>query len=143
MPLLFVDLSPDKESREMIWQVKEIESLSVKFEKPKAINSVIQCKNCLKLSHSRNFCFLPARCAICAELHQTGECQIPDVPTCILPTCALCKETHVATYKGCKVYKEVSKKRFPHPKKAAHNQSNKSSSNNRTYAKVTCDKANK
>nr|XP_018913129.1 PREDICTED: nucleic-acid-binding protein from mobile element jockey-like [Bemisia tabaci]XP_018915257.1 PREDICTED: nucleic-acid-binding protein from mobile element jockey-like [Bemisia tabaci] len=113
LPLHYVDLLPFPGSNEMIWQVKEISNLIVKFEKPHQRKSVIQCKNCLSLGHSKSYCFRQPRCAICSEFHQTGECKTPDVPTCIFPVCALCKDNHLATYQGCKVKKEVSKKRFP------------------------------
>lgn len=113
LPLMYVDLLPFPESKKMIWEVKEIANLLVRFEKLKPTRNIIQCKNCLALGHSKSYCFREPRCAICSEFHPTGDCKVPDIPTCILPTCVLCKGTHLATYRGCKVKKEVCKKRFP------------------------------
>lgn len=112
----------------MIWEVKEIANLLVRFEKRKSTRNIIQCKNCLSLGHSKTYCFREPRCAICSELHPTGDCKIPEIPTCILPTCALCIGTHLATYRGCKVKKEVCKKRFP--QKSEVNQGNQANQAN-------------
>ncbi|CAG4962669.1 unnamed protein product [Parnassius apollo] len=52
---------------------------------------------------SKNQCFRPYRCVKCGSAHPTTTCtKKPDTEA----TCANCDEKHLASYKGCKVYKQ-------------------------------------
>ncbi|KAL0810519.1 hypothetical protein ABMA28_003452 [Loxostege sticticalis] len=71
----------------------------------------VQCQRCQQYGHTKNYCMKPYRCVKCAEAHKTSECKKKDR---LSPaTCALCLGPHPANYKGCEVYKEIIKRKYP------------------------------
>lgn len=70
-----------------------------------------QCMNCQRHGHTKKFCQRNPRCVKCTENHATSQCprktRNKDVK------CINCGENHPANYKGCRVYKELQKIKFP------------------------------
>nr|XP_018905219.1 PREDICTED: nucleic-acid-binding protein from mobile element jockey-like [Bemisia tabaci] len=113
-PLFFVDfLSNNLVSK--VWDVKSIQDFIVSVERPKGRREVIQCKNCLAFGHARSSCYRDPRCLLCGDFHALSDCPRPEEFNKILlpvyPTCVHCGEMHAGNYKGCKVYKQIRKKR--------------------------------
>lgn len=72
-----------------------------------------QCRRCQSFFHSASNCFLPPRCVKCDKSHDLGKCSMANV----LETereklyCVLCNTYgHPASYRGCKIYKELQEK---------------------------------
>lgn len=62
----------------------------------------VQCHRCQLFGHSKNYCRRPFKCLKCAGGHPTTECnKARNTPG----KCANCGEGHIASYKGCSVYK--------------------------------------
>ena len=63
----------------------------------------MQCYNCQSFGHSAKTCRSKQKCLICGENHLHKGCPSRELRK---PTCANCKEPHVASYKGCPEYKK-------------------------------------
>lgn len=61
---------------------------------------------CQSYFHTSNFCHHTPRCVKCGDNHLSSKClKPPSIPA----KCALCSGPHTASYKGCPVYKNISK----------------------------------
>lgn len=72
-----------------------------------------QCRRCQSFFHSASNCYLPARCVKCNEDHDIGKCPMAKVSENERDKlyCVLCNSYgHPASYKGCKIYKELQEK---------------------------------
>lgn len=107
LPLYFVDLdNADPKSKE-IYSLKTLLYTRVKVEEPHKRQELIQCHRCQQFLHSKGYCHHNPKCVKCAGDHLTANCPKPkEAP----PTCALCKGTHPANYRGCQVHQELQKK---------------------------------
>lgn len=68
-----------------------------------------QCFNCLKFKHTSTACRAPARCANCAEEHNTKKCTQQDKAKC-----ANCGLNHKGWSKSCYLYKDQDSKAKAH-----------------------------
>lgn len=104
------------------------------MELPRVNREVPQCRRCLALGHTQAYCFREPRCVLCGDLHARDVCPFdPSVGNfCMLkqddqlgpvfefakpigpplPVCALCSENHSGNFRGCKVYREIRKKKI-------------------------------
>jgi hypothetical protein len=102
LPLFFVDLTPKTNNKEA-YEIKYLAYQKVRIEEPKSrAYSVVQCKNCQELHHTRNFCKKQSRCVKCGGTHATSSCQKPKTTK---PKCAGCGGPHTANWKGCPIFK--------------------------------------
>ena len=68
--------------------------------------TVPQCQKCQKFGHERRTCQqTEPTCIRCGQGHRLTECSAPRDT----PSCANCKGNHVASYRGCKSYKDAVK----------------------------------
>jgi hypothetical protein len=110
LPMFFVELAPNANNRE-IYDIEFILQCRIRFEPPHQKREVVQCLNCQMYGHTKRFCNHNPRCVKCAGDHSTSDCsrkvRSEDVK------CVLCKGDHPANYKGCTVYKDIQKFKFP------------------------------
>lgn len=106
-------------------KIKSINHVAIKWDyyHPRKKDSVAQCRNCQQLGHSSINCFMPAKCLVCAENHNTDVCpkrikkadllqQQAGAATPIEKSyikCANCDMNHMANYRGCQKRKEFLK----------------------------------
>lgn len=110
LPLFFVDLE-NKPNNKEIYSVEFLANTKVKFEPPHKKREIPQCTRCQRYGHTKNFCSRQARCVKCALDHQTSACPIKERTS--NAKCVLCNGNHPANYKGCTVYKDIQKSKFP------------------------------
>lgn len=94
-------LSADVDS-EKILKINNIDSQEVSIERQARRTDPVQCHRCQAFGHSKNYCRRPFVCLKCSGSHPTTECK-KDKNTPGL--CANCGNQHIASYKGCPVYK--------------------------------------
>lgn len=108
--MFVVELLP-KQNNKDIYNIKNLLHCSVKFEAPIPKRTIPQCSNCLTYGHTKAYCRRKPRCIKCAGNHASAECsrkvRSDDVK------CALCDGNHPANYKGCSIYKELQRQKFP------------------------------
>ena len=110
LPMFFVDLEPS-ENNKQIYDIKKLYNLCVVFEPPRQKRDIPQCQQCQRYNHTRKFCSHRARCVKCAGDHFTANCTRTERDNSVV--CVLCKGNHPANYKGCAVYQELRKQKFP------------------------------
>lgn len=104
MPLLFVEV-PQTETN--IYEVKTIDCLMVKIEKPHKKSGIQQCHRCQQWNHSQSNCFAPARCVKCAGNHLTSDCERSKTSK-RPPKCANCGGEHPANSRTCPKFPQIS-----------------------------------
>lgn len=103
LPLFFIDLAKEPRSKD-IFKEQYLLYTKIKVEEPRRSKDVPQCHKCLEFGHTQNYCGHTPRCVKCGEEHPTSDCVKPtDTPA----KCANCGKGHVASYKGCEIYKAV------------------------------------
>jgi hypothetical protein len=103
LPLFFVVLEPNENNKE-IYNLKFLYNTKIKVEPPRKKKDIMQCTRCQDYGHSETYCSKPYYCVKCGKQHDSKTCtKSNDTPD----TCALCKGSHPANYKGCSVYKEL------------------------------------
>lgn len=110
LSMFFVDLKPSKHNKE-IYNTKNLLQCRIVFEAPRLKREIPQCANCQRYGHTRAFCHRKSRCVKCAENHPTTSC--PRKERSDKVKCVLCNGNHPANYKGCAVFKEIQKAKFP------------------------------
>uniref|UniRef100_A0A2S2QEQ2 Nucleic-acid-binding protein n=1 Tax=Sipha flava TaxID=143950 RepID=A0A2S2QEQ2_9HEMI len=107
LPLFFVGLTPNDNNHE-IFKLSSLLNTIIKFEKPnKTKNGPPQCHTCQNYGHTNNYCGHSPRCVKCGENHGSEDCtKDKNSP----PKCAHCQGTHTANFKGCPVFKSLSKR---------------------------------
>jgi hypothetical protein len=66
-----------------------------------------QCQNCQSYGYTRTYCAHNPLCVKCGGKHLSTTCsKSSDLPA----KCALCEGVHPANYKGCTVYKQLTRK---------------------------------
>lgn len=72
---------------------------------PRKRPKIVQCENCQRYYHTKNFCHLPPRCVKCAGDHHYSQCHVKRMipPRCV--NCGSCN--HPANYKGCSYYRQI------------------------------------
>ena len=103
MNLFEVELQPTVDgSNEKILQLKRLGCQNIVVEKKKKLIDPVQCHRCQAFGHTRNYCRRQYICLKCAGKHATIECtKARNTPG----KCANCLGPHIASYKGCKVFK--------------------------------------
>jgi hypothetical protein len=62
--------------------------------------------------HSKKYCAHRPRCVKCGKSHSTEQCILPKTQQ---TTCLHCEKSHLAIYRGCKIYQEIIRTRFSSP----------------------------
>lgn len=110
LPIYFIDLKPSPENK-LIYNVKHLLNCRIVFEAPRPKRQIPQCATCQRYGHNRKFCFRKPRCIKCAGDHATSYC--PRKGRSEHVKFVLCSGNHPANYKGCLVYKDLQKTRYP------------------------------
>lgn len=110
LPMFFVDLKPAPTNKD-IYQIEYLHHCKIAFEPPHRKRDIVQCANCQRYGHTKNYCHLKPRCVKCAGDHLTLQCHRKDRSSEV--RCVLCGGNHPANYKGCTVYKDLQLKTFP------------------------------
>lgn len=108
--MFVVELQTNSNNKE-IYNVKSLLHCRVKFEPPKPKRTIPQCANCQAYGHTKSYCRRNPRCIKCAGNHSSSACQRKERSDDV--RCALCDGNHPANYKGCTVYKELQKQKYP------------------------------
>lgn len=109
LSIFFIDLEPHIDNK-TIYDINYLLNARIKFEPPNKKKEVIQCKRCQRYGHTRSYCWNKPRCVKCSLDHETSKCtKAATTP----PKCVHCGGEHPASYRGCKVYKELQTKHFP------------------------------
>lgn len=107
LSMFFVDLEPKANNKD-VYNIRAIDNVIVNVETPKKVEDLVQCHRCQMFGHTKSFCRNPFRCVKCGLSHSTLECtKSKEMP----PQCVHCLEHHTASYRGCKIYKELVMKR--------------------------------
>ncbi|XP_049862053.1 skin secretory protein xP2-like [Schistocerca gregaria] len=120
MPLFLVVCSDTVENRKL-YQLTRVTDVPVQTEDLRSRRGPVQCFRCQGINHVPRHCCMPDRCVKCAGAHAGSACPRPPTEK---PTCALCGGAHVASYRGCEVWKRaIARQRgqtpAPRPKKPA------------------------
>jgi len=105
--MFFIDLEPHNNNSE-IYNVKHINNAIITIEPPKKVSDMVKCYRSQEFGHIKSYCNKKFRCVKCAENHSSISCPKEKTEPA---TCANCHENHAASYKGCRIYQEISKKR--------------------------------
>lgn len=108
--MFFIDLRFDPNNKQ-IYEVKHLLNYKVVFEAPMPKRQIPQCATCQRYGHIRGFCFRKPRCVKCVGDHATSNCQRKGLTEYV--KCILCGGNHPANYKGCSVYKDLQKAKYP------------------------------
>lgn len=112
LPLFYVDLEP-KDNNKDIYKLQYISNMKITIEPPRKKREIIQCTRCQEYGHSKSYCNRPFMCVKCGNQHDSKTCAKPRTTPA---KCALCEGDHPANYKGCQVYKLLSKPKNQNPK---------------------------
>lgn len=89
-------------------EVEQTNNNNKDIEPPKKVDEIVQCHRCQQFGHTKSFCRNPFRCVKCGLSHSTPECTKPkETPA----QCVNCLQYHTASYRGCKIYKDLVLKR--------------------------------
>jgi hypothetical protein len=72
--------------------------------------NIPQCERCHAHFHTKGHCALRPRYVKCSKSHRTEKCTTPKTQPA---TCLHCGESPPASYRGCKIYREITRTRFP------------------------------
>lgn len=101
LSLFKIDLKVRDNNRKIL-DLNRLCDHSITVEYLRHTKSIPQCKRCLDIGYTANYCTKPFRYLRCGNnYHVTKHCKQPkDVP----PRCANCKGNHTANYRGCPYY---------------------------------------
>lgn len=106
LPVYAVTL-PRGDKSDSIYAVRYVQSTKVRVEDYRSRNEPSQCKRCQRWTHTTNYCWLPARCVKCGDMHPSKDCTLPaGSPS----KCANCQGAHTASWKGCSEFQKALKK---------------------------------
>jgi hypothetical protein len=108
--MFFVERKPAPNNKG-IYNVEYIQQCKIKFEPPKHKRDIVQCGNCQRYGHTKNYSHLKLRCVKCAGDNLTNQCQRKERSSDF--RCVLCGGNYPAYYNGCTVYKKLPKKNIP------------------------------
>ena len=105
--MFFIDIEPDNKNSD-IYKIRHIGNAIVVIEPPRKSKDMVQCYRCQEFGHTKTYCNKKFTCVKCSLKHPTSECpKNKDSPA----KCANCHESHAASYKGCRIYQELTKKK--------------------------------
>lgn len=87
---------------EQVLTIKRLGNQEVTIERQARRTDPVQCHRCQAFGHSKNYCRRAFVCLKCAGQHASTECKKDKGSPGL---CANCGNQHVASYKGCPVYK--------------------------------------
>lgn len=146
LPMFIVELK-QKGNNKTVFDIKYLLHCKVVVEPPRPKREIPQCGNCLQYGHTKTYCKRSPKCIKCAGDHLSADC--PRKTRSDSVKCVLCEGNHPANYKGCKVYRELQKIKFPPASAQVQKyrrsydrtkQSNNPSTTAMTYAEVVQDK---
>lgn len=108
--MYYVDLKSGPGSK-LIYNTKYLLNCRITFEVPRPKRQLPQCATCQRYGHTRRFCFRKPRCVKCTDEHSTANC--PRKGRSDNVKCVLCNGNHPANYKGCSVYKDLQRIKYP------------------------------
>lgn len=88
---------------EQVLGVTRLGSQEVAIERQARRTDPVQCFRCQAFGHSKNYCRRPFVCLKCAGNHPSYDCK---KDKCSKGLCANCKGDHIASYKGCPIFKK-------------------------------------
>lgn len=88
-------------------KINKLGSQEVIIERQAKRSDPVQCHRCQAFGHSKNYCRRAFICMKCAGSHPTTACTKDRSSE---GTCANCGKGHVASYKGCPVFKKEREK---------------------------------
>ena len=109
--MFYVNIESTPNAAEAL-QISQIGRHRVTVTKARASKELVQCYRCQGFGHTRNYCLKKPICGKCAGEHETKSnlCNLNINDKCF---CANCGEEHMASYKGCKVRVDLTKKLKP------------------------------
>ncbi|KNE88947.1 hypothetical protein PSTG_17601, partial [Puccinia striiformis f. sp. tritici PST-78] len=110
LPMFMIELLPNQNNK-LIYEVQYLQHCKINFEPPRPKRAIPQCAKCQQYGHTKSYCHRPSKCVKCAGNHLTIDC--PRKTRSDNVKCALCSGNHPANYKGCSVYQELHKSKFP------------------------------
>lgn len=134
--LFFIDLQIKANNRE-IYNITNLLNANIRFEAPYKKQTIVQCKRCQNYGHTRNQCTQQYRCVKCAGYHDYRLCKKKKEDG-KAAKCILCGGAHPANFKGCQVYLDIIKRRFPSvPGEAKQTQPANSKPSEQTHQTLT------
>lgn len=113
LPIFIIELKPQTNNK-LIYDIKRLLNCNIYFEPPRPKREIPQCSNCQQYGHTKKYCHRKPKCIKCAGDHSSSTCEkkgrLSDVK------CVLCDGNHPANYKGCNVYRELQKIKYPSPR---------------------------
>lgn len=109
IPMFYIDLKSNSTNKE-IYKIEFLLNTRIKFEAPHKKREP-QCMKCQRFGHTKNLCKRRPRCVKCASLHLTSDCPMKEKSQNV--KCVNCEGNHPANYRGCKIYKELQKAKYP------------------------------
>lgn len=113
LPIFIIELKPDTNNKE-VYNIKTLLHCRMYFEPPRPAREIPQCSNCQQYGHTKKYCRRKPKCIKCAGDHLSALCsrkgKLEDVK------CVLCEGNHPANYKGCHIYRQLQKIKFPPPR---------------------------
>lgn len=112
MPIsMFVVEFEQNSNNKQIFQIKSLLHSRIVFEPPRPKREIPQCANCQKYGHTKAYCHRKPKCIKCAGDHLSIDCARKTRSDSV--KCVLCEGSHPANYKGCTVYKDLQKSKYP------------------------------
>lgn len=87
---------------EQILEITKLGSQEVTFERQARRTDPVQCHRCQAFGHTKNYCRRAFVCLKCAGPHPSTDCKKEKNSPGL---CANCGNQHIASYKGCPVFK--------------------------------------
>lgn len=110
LPIFFIELQPSSNNKD-IFKIKYLLNCQVNIEEPIPKRTIPQCAKCQQYGHTKSYCRRQPKCIKCAGDHMSAECirktRSDEVK------CVLCEGNHPANYKGCTIYKQLQKSKYP------------------------------
>jgi hypothetical protein len=112
-PMFKVELAPEssiapKGKTHPIYDLQYVLHRRVTIDEPYKRSGPVQCTKCQEFGHTKAYCKLAVVCVGCGANHRNEDCP-NDKANAMLKRCSNCGGNHTANYKGCIVFKEISK----------------------------------
>lgn len=117
LPMFVVELLP-KDNNKQIYEVRSLVHCRVTFEPPRPRRDIPQCANCQQYGHTKAYCWRKPKCIKCTGDHSSDKCARKGRSDNV--KCVLCEGNHPANYKGCIVYQNLQKSRYPQLRRKHH-----------------------
>uniref|UniRef100_A0A6M2DSN3 Putative nucleic-acid-binding protein from transposon x-element n=1 Tax=Xenopsylla cheopis TaxID=163159 RepID=A0A6M2DSN3_XENCH len=101
-----------KPNNKDFFNIEFLYKTKILIEEKRPSGEIVQCTRCQRFGHTRNYCNRTPRCVKCTEEHFTEQCSWKNKINKDVK-CVLCGGNHPASYRGCTIYKETLKRKFP------------------------------